>query len=597
MQIKSITATNFVNYRKAEIKPGKVNLILGNNYAGKSALKNAIEYALRGIARGMINREGQNNLVLNRIGKGEVELELDNIKILRNTNNRLAINDVNQNLKEGQAEILKKVGTSDEALEIIFETDKIVSMGQTERSKYFSKIFSAKTAPEEFAAILRKKSIDTKIINMILPIFSSGGLAKAYDFAVNKRRELKRDLINLQNKEPVNHIALIDGKEIDLSKFNPEKEKQVIVLNQSQLNQYRKDSGDHFVWETKQKEIEQNIIECSTDIDELKIFLAENEAKYNEQVILGEEIDQKGQKLEMVNDQIKHIQEIQNFLKIINLCDDCRSRLNKEFNQKWFSLEEDKTKLMDSLNCLKNLLINKMNSEFGEDIRSTYESKVDSLEKLSIKLTDLEKDNAEYLEGEPIDRSDDITKLEAETALSYKIMLKYNDYKKAADEFAGISIKTAKLNIEIETWDSLAKYINPEGNNLVNPILDKLAERVKYTAGLFGTDITVDNESGAILYKNFPIEFVSRSERYEAGIIIQDAVAYLLNIEILFLDGVEIFIGRSRETLSTAIMQLAKNYNNIFMFGSVPEKPDIRSNGVCYFWVENGTVVNMNGEK
>jgi len=599
MKINRISITNFVNHPKSEIKPARINMIIGPNQSGKSAIRDAIEFNLRGIARGMSSREGQSNLIMNRIGKGEIELELPDIKIMRNTNSKLVINDEVVNIKPGQATIFDTLKVNDEILELLFDTYKISGMSSLERSKYFSKIFSAKTTPDEFSAILKKKGFDQKYISSILPVFSTGGLKKAYDSVVEKRRELKREIGTLQSKEPAKDTATVEGKEINLAEFNPEKKKLYIESLRADITKLRRDSDEHVKWQAKLDDIRTHIDEYSQNVDYITSYLSTNRSRYYEQVGIAKklEMSEKEQRnhesdLSKLNAQIEQSKSTLDVIKTLDLCELCSKKLNTEFDQKWIECEAKKTELLTSIGITADT-INQLKNQMGTDIHHDYETNEKELADQQTNLDEAKVLLVSHHEDEPDDHSDEIGSKETEVNFLNAVMTKYLEYKQAANEYAGVNTRIGVLNIEMTVWDNLAQFVNPESNNLVNPILNNLSDRIKKTSGLFGTDIRIDNETGDILYKNVPIEFCSVSEKYEAGVIVQDAVAFLLNVGILFLDGVEVFVGDKRNILSGAVLKLAMDYNNIFMFASVNEQPKINGSGVNYLWVEKGTVVNL----
>jgi len=274
MKIEELKIKNFINHANTEIKPSRVNMILGMNQSGKSAIRDALSFGIIGTARGMDGREGKDNLVMNRLGKAEVEIILDNLKILRNTNNRLAINDQNKDIKTGQNEILDAIGVNAETLAILFETDKIFSMNKLERSKYFSRIFSAKISAEEFANILRKQ-FSQEIVAIILPYYNNG-LKKVYEEAVKKRRTLKNELESLENMQSPFSIIKIENIEYDLDKLNETELKKKIDECNSKILKLRAKRDNEIKLQEVVRIVENNIKYNQNKMNHIYYFTMEH---------------------------------------------------------------------------------------------------------------------------------------------------------------------------------------------------------------------------------------------------------------------------------------------------------------------------------
>jgi len=76
MKLENLTLKNFLNHREASLELGHINIFAGENGTGKSAIKDAVLFALTGITR--------RNPVVNYGTKScEVELKNGDWQILR----------------------------------------------------------------------------------------------------------------------------------------------------------------------------------------------------------------------------------------------------------------------------------------------------------------------------------------------------------------------------------------------------------------------------------------------------------------------------------------------------------------------------------
>jgi len=88
MILKSLKIKNFLGYTAATIDFGKATFIFGRNEQGKSSIRDAIEYALLGTARGI--RLKKDCLAMARTGTNdfEVAVEGDVCRFIRTQANR-----------------------------------------------------------------------------------------------------------------------------------------------------------------------------------------------------------------------------------------------------------------------------------------------------------------------------------------------------------------------------------------------------------------------------------------------------------------------------------------------------------------------------
>jgi len=615
MKINSLTISNFVNHTKTVIEPKQINMILGPCQTGKSAIRDAVEYALLGTARGMEGREGKEQLIMNRVGKAEVEIDSDCMKVIRNTNGKLLIDGEITDLKVGQAEILKKIGTNAEALAMVFETEQILNQKATERAKFFSKLFAAKVTGEEFAAMLRKEGYAQEIITEILPLYERGGLKKAFDAAVEKRRQFKRDLEDLENTKTADSIIEIDGKKIDLVAQNVDDLKKENAGYDTEISVLKKRRDEQVLLADKHKAIQGKIDEYQRQITRNDSYMLFNGGLYEVQVRdfkkiaeMESELSGLTTKYDEIGVSINSAVVTANVVDTLELCDSCRTKLATKFREDLASLNKEMETLLAEIDQKKRT-IEAYRKRLGFDIRSDFEQTVSQREKAveALKLEQANEKQAAYSPDVLTKIESGMSSIEAKKKFNDKILFQREQYDNSIKDFASISIKSGKKQIEIAKWDKLANYINPEKNVLVNPIIEKLASRIKQTSSLLNGEISINTDTWDICYKKIPLEFCSRSEKYEIGMIIQDAVSYLLGVSVLFMDGAEIFVGERRVAFSHFLMSIANDYANIFAFASVEVKPsgpqyaknpEYSGRGddiMLYLWVENGNVSEING--
>lgn len=601
MKINHILIENFVNHPKTELFPNKINMILGNNQEGKSAIRDAISFGLTGQARGMSGKSGKEFLVKRGSNKATVEISSDDLKVLRNTNNKLMINEKPFGLKDGQKKIFNVLDLNIETLQVLFDTGKISSMDSDSRKAYFSKIFKAKTDTTEFSDILRKKGVSQEIISSILMIYDKDGLKGISEYAVEKRRESKRLIKEWELEKAPYQIKIVEGKEYDLEK---------IKLTES--NKYLNDlKAKLFTKENERDEIvsaknrlewkEQALNEKEASLKRCELFVKDNKEKVEElKKIQAEKYNIQNKydsiNVERVTEKVKQVTSLLETVKTLDLCAACSKKLDNNYSNEINNYMDEEASLV------------KKKKKLGEEIKS-LESK-SNLIKLLDDYEKAEEDIKRYMEDilkmrielEPEKASGDfeslhkkISELKNKIKIGNVLVFNIEEYEKESVEYLSIQSKIAKANIDIVKWDELAKFVNPENNDLVNPIYEQLSERIKYTSGLFNSDISIDENTWDIIYKDAPIEFCSNSEKYEAGMIIQDAVSYLLDVGILFLDGAEIFTGERKSILTRAILRIAEDYNNVFLFASIPDKPKEvnTSENITTYWVEKGTVMNL----
>ena len=351
--------------------------------------------------------------------------------------------------------------------------------------------------------------------------------------------------------------------------------------------------------ERQEREVER----CESNLKMLNQYLVDNKERFETQEKIAVELKVVNQKhAKMVNDHDRIVAEIDNtimmlgVIKKLDLCESCDRKLNGEFNDKLNNLSLEKDKRLLKVGEVREH-INDLECGLEDDIRVEYQSNMNNVKPCESALNQAKEANKNYNDKNNVSvLVSKIERMESTISREKVILYKVEEYNRAKSGFNSIGAEINTAKAEIDNWDRLTTFVNPESSNLVNPIYKKLAERIEYTASLFDSDITVDENTWDICYKSVPLEFCSASEKYEAGIIIQDAVSYLLGIGILFLDGAEIFVDDKKKlTFSRAVKQLSNDYNNIFMFASVKDRPAISGNGVAYYWVDDGKVEAIGG--
>ena len=220
MQWTRLSLKNFLSHRDTNLDLTAINVFIGPNGAGKSSIRDAIQWAITGTCRGMVKQKDRVGVIRQGAKKAEVGLisQLTEDKYsIRRTATASGTNLVLTNLSTdqewigttlAQPEIYRLLGINEEIATLLFDAYTIPTMSVANRKKILQRLFSieGKDALVKYLVGLGFGNLPVEHKKAVVQAYKENGIGTAetgaYGYAVQKRRQFKRDLDALENTRP-----------------------------------------------------------------------------------------------------------------------------------------------------------------------------------------------------------------------------------------------------------------------------------------------------------------------------------------------------------------------------------------------------------
>lgn len=597
MKIEQLTLRNFLIHKEAVLELGHINIFSGENGTGKSAIKEAVSFALAGITR--------RSRVVNDVAKScEVELENGDWKILRKetaSGGKTLIVSNGQGAIEGsnteiQDKFLNQIGLTASQVDAMLNTGRFLDMEETERRKVIFKALAIEITHKTLNAWLSKQDPETDWLK-IIGALAEDGLefdADNQKIFVERRRAAKRELQNLE--EGKRRFADLPAPDV---KKRQEAEKLLADL-EAKLKALYEQRGQQRALVQLQTEFEavkaelskpdnsDKIKRLTDDLAEAEELLekarAEKEPLLAEKAGLGSEInalqksealgevcDRCGQKVskktakELLEHQQKHLAEAGKNLKGINTKLDAAVKLIAGYQQ----------------------TISEMKAEIAGLQKTHYQGDRKSLEKRHDELQKLIKESggAGNLEAE-------ISTLETRITKGRELLSSLTAAEKADKERAEIEEGMMLAEQQIKEFDLLEKAYSPKGvkAELLREKLDEFqaaANGMLQAVNLGKLEIVTERngkEVFEVLINEMPESDYSRAQRWAIAVALQGALT-AGRLGILCVDDVDMFVGNMKTLANKMISANKDKFDTIMIFRASDERPIVNGGGIKYFWL------------
>lgn len=296
MKISSIEIENFKGIKNMALKPKHVNVFLGRNGSGKSAILSAIAFALTGKIKPEYIRQGTEALSVTLMFEDGTSIKRTRTHketLVRCNGKRTTGKSVNQFLKE-------KLGADGTTYEALCGIDYLKSLSSKDLSGLFLSILPMKVSLDKFCqiadAICREEFFsdmdkDTKkYLKEILKedIFGMPEMTAAYKIAFEERRNEKVVVKNLISRSEFKKELPKESEEDLKKELNRIAESEAAMKNyKKQLKLYENSAKQADVVKMKKDQLEENLkaYQNVTKPDEKKREQAEIDKKKFEDAI------------------------------------------------------------------------------------------------------------------------------------------------------------------------------------------------------------------------------------------------------------------------------------------------------------------------
>ena len=635
MRIEKLRLVNFGNYADEEINLAPISIFVGKNGAGKSTIKQAVEYLFTGRVNGVTDGSGRGSEQLIRTGEksGYVAAVVDGRNISREIGSKL----------QGMEEPPNR-----EVIAALLNTSRFSDLPQKEQqSLLFSLLgfsFDVKRITELLSDWPTVEEKESKYFQAKAGGQAEGGpevFEKLYKFFYSERTAAKRVLKELsalaggngdkKDDLPVGAWEAREHIREELKRLKDQRNELLKSLGEAGAGAKRKEVVQFDI-----ERLEEERRELQTKIDSVQAGDVRAEANYKES--LEEDLRKLDEDIEAkVTEQKKALKEIavsqaasENNLKIITvfsnaevacplspsiICPGDSKAILKKAKKDQEQVEKDHsatlTKRAQIDEELQNLL--REQAAVKEKLKEQKNTLFD-LEQDRKKLTELDKRIGAFrteLESLDVQSTDQLQ--EEVDALGVRItngdaLVKKLDVMEAQEkDRAAVKERAIKAAEEVDILEVLVEAFGPKGIRvkMLTEVTDQLqaraAERmVLLTGGVYRVEFSP--EFAPVIFKNgihVPLRKLSTGERLLLGVVMQDILSGLAGSRLLVVDDANHLDQANKNALLGMLMQVRQDYDTVIVMsvlGEVkPKDPGIE--GLGLYLVEDGHVQEVTGSE
>jgi DNA repair exonuclease SbcCD ATPase subunit len=596
MKLHKLNLKNFLNHREVELELGHINIFSGENGTGKSAIREAVLFALTGITR----RNPVN------FGAKSCEVKIDNgdwqiyRKETSSGSKSLHVANGNGSLEGSNSEIqqafLNEIGLTLAQVDSMLNTGRFLAMEEAERKKVIFKALGIEISKENLTAWLSKQDKETDW-EKIVTTFDS----KEFNFNddnqkifIERRRASKREREGLEERKR----RFSDLPAPDVKKCT-EAKKLLWKLNELLTGLYEQRGQQKAVVQLK-VELEAVKAELNKPDNSDKIRRHEDDLKEAEQK-LEETRTGKEPLLSEKASLEAELKTLQSFEEVGGTCDRCGQKVSKEVAKKLSNdnkkriteagkwLKDINKKLDDNIKSIADYhkSINDIKLNIDELRKTHYHGDRKSLEKRYDELLTLinESSATEGLEEE-------IQTLEARINKGQQLVNDLNAAEAADKERASLEEEIALAEQQIKQYDSLEKAYSPKGvkAELLREKLGGFQASVNdmlQAVNLGKLEITTEKngkEVFEISINGLPEFAYSRAQRWAIAIALQGALSSN-GLKILCIDDADMFVGSMKSLANKMIIANKNRFDSILIFRATDQRPAANGTDIKNFWL------------
>lgn len=593
MKIKTIDIKNFLALEQVTLNlQAPINLIIGPNEAGKSSLRDAVQWALTGQARGFKTHQEQVFLIHEGGKAAAVSLTYDDDQKVTRRKTPKSPPTVDGVLPSdlGLMAILSDPLTflswpDAQRRETLF---RLIPGLNPDKAEIAKRLFTSCDEPDSVP--FRKLTLDLGEIAV------TKGFKAAENEAIAKRREAKRLREELTVEEPEQR-ATIGGTEYilpDLQEAEVQEGLAKLRTERDKLIQKRgKVEGeiDNIPrLEEDLAELEKSRFKPSELPDPQEIKDLEEALAAQKKILQGLQAD-----LESARITQEAFPQVCPAIKGSQVpCSQAGQFVMKQ-PEDTRPLEELEAKVQTQQEHVETL--EKNLERLTSRLKAHQEGEAE-IEKLSAKIKDLKAKQDAADATKDLDLK--IAALDARIKNGRDLLFAVQDFwrKKAAAENAQARI--GQTEAEITLCDAMAKALAPEGipSQLIKEALGPVNERLaKASAFLFlhGGSARLSEDLQAYRDQT-PFPCLSKSARFRAGICFQYALATLAGARLLMIDEADILDPLNRAQLIDFLLAVRQDFDTILVFATSEEAQSSQDPEIQVWWLEEGKIASVISE-
>ncbi len=651
MRLNRLILHDFLNHAHSELELAGLTVVAGGNNAGKSAIKDAIQFLLTGTAR-TTDKRGAGAEDLKRVGGVSMEV-LAELSVgdrnIRASRQRGSLEVTSEGvtwggkLAEKQAALHKLLGADSRVIRACLHAGSLPELPPAEQEELLFDLMALEFNPAAIVKLLEEHGCEERDTRLLwsqgMDVMRGAVDARlpsgSYTFEVfkllnqeayNARKETRKTS-KLRNaavlKDEAAEAALIQAIPALAGIEDPELkattlDAQLIAMRGQRdelLVQVTK-LRDRPDTEGKREELTAELGELDAELEKAaqwesaraELFGTQELAKLTKN--LEAERQAAEQAVAMVKAKVKALRETAATFKKRPTCplmgqecplkDDAKEGLvlgllarAKVFKDE--DLAKAQTKLAKTMEILTPL--RELNADKGRD-QATILADV---ARVGAELEKLSTEVAEEADTEALERElSELTARVEAAPVKIQTVRTYGD-QRARTKVARTAAETAQ--VELDSWERLCKALGPKGirGHAITEPLKKLTESINARLHEYSPDHRVEllGSDGFELRvygpdspdRALPIKGLSTSERLRVGVALQDALCHLTGLRFLLVDNVDMLDPGNQEALLTTLGQMSKDYDTIVVLATVGTKTEAQDLGFTRtYWVEHGEV-------
>ena len=229
----------------------------------------------------------------------------------------------------------------------------------------------------------------------------------------------------------------------------------------------------------------------------------------------------------------------------------------------------------------------------AQDREKAFNEFQESYQKLSDKIAKLKEQQEQATATAQLDQ--EIAVLDARMKTGYELLDAVRDFWRKKEAAEAVTAKFAQAEKEITLCDALAKALAPDGipSQLIAEALEPFNKRLYLASSYLFPEyedcplvLTQDLE----VYRSSPYACLSKSARYRAGICFQYVLATLAGARLLMIDEADILDPVNRAQLIDFLLAVRQDFDTILVFATSDHVDPSPVSEIQVWWLEGGRI-------
>lgn len=588
MKIQTIDIKNFLALSQVTLElRAPINLIIGENEAGKSSIRDALQWCLTGQARGLRTHEQQAAFIHEGAKAAEVTIETPGGTIHRKKTPKTA------------ASVIGPVPDDAVMSSILADPLHFLSLEDKARREVLFAVIpglspTGETIYGRLADSIPGFDLGSTIPHELTRIAVDQGFKAAETESITRRRIAKRTRDDAQVQEPETKATIGGVVRIlpDIQTADVEAGLSALRIERDKLNQKR---GKVEAQADKLPELEAALVSLEAAPPD-----APDPDRPVEDFVKALEINRGI--LEKCRGKVAAMTEgsdpkaFPDTCPVHNVpCPSSRKVAVKGTRPENVDPQELEKAQADLQEQEKEVGLIEADLKAARTTREVYESYTQTHQALVGKIAKLKETQDKAQDTAAIDEQ--ISALDQRMKTGYELLDAVREFwrkKEAADE-AGAKVEQAEK--EIALYDALAKALAPDGipSALIAEALGPVNERLAFAASYLFPEYVI---AGPLMFTSdlevyrgsTPYSLLSKSARYRAGIAFQYVLAKLAGARLLMVDEADILDPPNRSQLIDFLLAIRQDFDTILVFATSDHADPSPIPELQVWWISDGQV-------